>query len=161
MMWPSAAHGFGCRFLHCFADTVSQEPSGTVRAEPKGTHKLMGADALLAGGHEVKAENPLVQGNVATLHDGSDRHGEGLTAFVALIQARTVALAFHLGDAGWVQVAAMRAIRTIRPADRNHAAKRSITVGKVNNRLLESLWKGFVLHSGDHCTSLLHMSQVY
>ena len=42
------------------------------------------------------ASKPLVQRNFAALHDGADRHGELLTAFIALVQAGTMRLAFKL-----------------------------------------------------------------
>ena len=43
--------------------------------------KLMGADALLAGGHQVEAHQPLVQGDMAALHDRAGGDGEVLAAF--------------------------------------------------------------------------------
>jgi hypothetical protein len=51
------------------------------------------------------------------LHNAADRDGEMLTAFVALIEARTMALALKALDPVRVGVAAMGAVRAIRPAN--------------------------------------------
>jgi hypothetical protein len=50
---------------------------------------------------------------MAAFEDGSDLHGEGLPASVALVGANPSALPVHLGNAG--RTATVWTIRTIRP----------------------------------------------
>jgi hypothetical protein len=52
--------------------------------------KLMGANALLAGGHQEECLKPDVQLDMVGLHDALGRHAEVLTAFLgtAAIDAR-------------------------------------------------------------------------
>lgn len=54
-----------------------------------------------------------MQRDVTGLENGSNLHGELLTALVALVGADPGALAFHLGNS--LHAAAMRADRTLRP----------------------------------------------
>lgn len=65
------------------ANLVEEKPSGLLRGMDV-TCKLEGGDTLLVGGNEVHCHEPLAQGEVAVLKDGSDLHGEGITAMAAL-----------------------------------------------------------------------------
>lgn len=66
---------------------MSHEPSALV-GDPEHSVKLMGAHALLAGAEQVNREEPLVQRNMAIRENRSDRHGELLSARLALVDAR-------------------------------------------------------------------------
>src|SRR5690606_9312307 len=79
--------------------------------------KMVGAHTLLGSGHEVSSQHPLVEWDLGALEHGADRNREGLTAFIALIDAGACGLPFQLSDAGLVGVLAMRADRTIGPVD--------------------------------------------
>src|SRR6185312_10830936 len=61
--------------------------------------QLMGRDAFLAGRHEVKAQNPLRQRDMASLHDSAVGDGELALTVIALIQAGAMRLTLHTGDA--------------------------------------------------------------
>ena len=65
---------------HRFANAMGEEPSGFVR-NAQGPVELMGADALLAGGHQVERLKPDVQLDMAAFHDALGRHAEVLAAF--------------------------------------------------------------------------------
>ena len=75
---------------------MRHEPRGLV-GDPKLAMQLMGADPLFARCHQVKAQDPLVEGNVALFHDRADRHGERLATGVAHVHAGAVGLAFDEG----------------------------------------------------------------
>ena len=88
--------------------------------------KLMAADALLAGHHQVNGLQPLVQRNVAFFKDRANAHSELLAALCALFEAVALdAFRVLLGCFGanasqridLAAVAAVRADRTIGPDD--------------------------------------------
>ena len=98
MVLPSPPSGpERVRWLHDLADAVGQEPSG-FHAAIEGPLNLAGANALLAGADKLDGLKPQVQREVAVLEDRADPHGEGLTAGVALAQARTAGLAGQAAD---------------------------------------------------------------
>ena len=74
--------------------------------------KLVGADALLAGRHQIHRLQPQTQRDVGHLEHRAHRHGEGLAALVALLDANAGALA---DLANPINAAALRANRAIRP----------------------------------------------
>jgi len=81
--------------------------------------KLMSANTLLAGTKKMERHQPLVQRDVAVLEDRSNGDTELLSAGPAVEQARpSVALCALLAgqSRGFVQDAAVRADRTVRPA---------------------------------------------
>ena len=90
---------------------MAHEPRRLV-VEAESAVELMGGDALLARRHQVQAHQPLVEWDMAALHDGPGGDREVLPAFLfsAAIPARL------LGLVGVVDRAAMRADRTFRPA---------------------------------------------
>src|SRR5207253_2578563 len=53
--FAAAAHWFRARLFHRLTDAVSHEPGRAVAAKAKGPHKLVGTDAFLVRGHEMKA----------------------------------------------------------------------------------------------------------
>lgn len=79
---------------HGLADAVCQEPSRAIGAHAEVTHELMGGNALLTRRHQVNGEQPLMQRNVRTLHNGSGAAGELAPAIVAEKHAGLLAL-FH------------------------------------------------------------------
>lgn len=90
---------------------MRHEPRGLV-ADLKGAVELVRGDALLARRHEVEAGQPLVQRDVAALHDGPDRHRE-------ILAARGFGAAVDAGLLGRVRAAdhaAARANPAVRPA---------------------------------------------
>ena len=101
--------------IDAFTDTVRHEPS-CLQGDAQGPMKLIAANALLAGAKQVHRLQPKPHRNVAILKYGSDLHGKGLAALVALIDARPGAFALQLADA--IDTAAMRANRAIGPTHR-------------------------------------------
>jgi hypothetical protein len=97
---------------HRFADTVAHEP-GRLVIELQGAVELVGAHALLAGVQEVEGHQPLVQRDMAALHDraGGDREILAALLFGAPIPARL------LERVGAANRAAMAANRPFRPAE--------------------------------------------
>ena len=73
--------------------------------------QLVGGNALLAGRHQVEGLQPLVQGDMAALHDRFHGDGEILPAFLfgATVHAST------LCRVGMIDDAAVRTNRTIGP----------------------------------------------
>lgn len=53
--------------------------------------KLMGAHAILAHAEQVVSQQPLLQGNAASLEYSADRDSEWLAASAALVEAWTSA----------------------------------------------------------------------
>src|SRR5260370_14303563 len=99
-------------FAHCFAKPMRHEPSGLV-GDLQGAVKLMGADALFSGRHQVRSLKPDMQPNVAALKDGAHGHGKFALARAAAAHAHTSA--FHVRNA--IKAATTRAMRTLRPHD--------------------------------------------
>ena len=91
---------------------MAHEPCGLV-ADVHHPVELMGADAFLAAGHQVEGLQPLVQGDLAALHDGAHRDREILPALLrsTTIHARLFGLV-SLSDR-----AAMRANRLPTPTE--------------------------------------------
>jgi len=77
---------------------------------------LKGGNAFLRSHHQMRSGKPLVQRYLAALVQRADRDGEGLAAGVALVKARTVGFALHLGRFG--HNATMRADWAFRPKPR-------------------------------------------
>jgi hypothetical protein len=110
----SAAHGASCAGVHGEADAVAKVPSG-FHAATEHPLKLAGRHAFLAGAQQMDGLQPQPQRQMAILENGADPHGERLPAGVAFAQARPGGLASEAADALLINVAAMRANRTIRP----------------------------------------------
>ena len=72
----------------------------------------MGGHALLAAAHQAEAEQPFMQGNVASLENRADSDGEILAAFLRGASVHAFALGLVAAD-----VAAMWAIGAIGPAE--------------------------------------------
>ena len=64
----------------------------------------------------MHCHDPLVERNLAALHDRPDRHGKLFPTFGALVEARTMGLSLEAGYFRGIDVAAMGANRPIRPA---------------------------------------------
>ena len=94
-----------------FTQAHGHEPCGLV-AHAQHALDLLGGDAFLAGGKEVRSKNPLAERDLGALKNGSDRDAELLAAIVALKQAFAVGLTFKPCR---VDRAAMRANRTAGP----------------------------------------------
>src|SRR5882724_5910303 len=63
----------------------------------------------------MKAQCPLGERDVASLHHGPDRDGKLFVAFIALIDTGAVRLAFQLRNLFGINVSAMRTPRAMRP----------------------------------------------
>ncbi len=100
---------------HRFANAMRHEPRRAVRAEAKIAEKLMRAHALLAGAKQMRGEQPLVHGDMRALEDRSHSGRELLATLMATVKA--MARGFGNNRVGGVHNSAMRANRTIRPAD--------------------------------------------
>ena len=71
------------RAVHRFADAMTEKPCGAI-GDAQHTFHLLRAHALLGSGHKVKRQQPLVQRNVAALHDRAGADGELFAAIIAL-----------------------------------------------------------------------------
>ena len=69
--------------IHSFTDTVAKEPCGLIGYAQHALH-LLGAHALLGRGHDMRCQQPLVQGNVASFHYRASADSELFAAIVAL-----------------------------------------------------------------------------
>lgn len=98
--------------LHGFTDAMTQEPRG-FHAAIKHPLNLAGADAFLAGAHQMDDLQPQMQRQVAGLKNGPHTHGERLLAAVTLAKAWTGGLAVQAADA--ITGAAKRANGTVGP----------------------------------------------
>lgn len=111
-----AAHGRQIAGTHGFADAMSQEPRGLV-GDAQHAVQLMGADALLAGAHEIDRLERLVERDMGALEDGADLDRELLAAIGALAKAKAgLAKVIVLAGHG----ATMGALHAVRP---HHAFK--------------------------------------
>lgn len=77
---------------------MAHEPGG-FEGHAQGPVKLVGADALLAGGNQEDSLQPEMQLDVAGLEDGSNLDGKGLPAGIAFVGAYAGALALQLAAA--------------------------------------------------------------
>src|SRR5207248_3217512 len=101
------------RLLHRVTDAVAHEP-GRLVGDLERTVKLVGAHALLGRADQVEGPEPLVQRDVTRLEDRPHSHGELLAALGTLPEPpRLVRQLVVL-----LVIAAMRADRAVRPADR-------------------------------------------
>jgi len=124
----SAKSAFGQCLAHSLADTVSHEPSGTIRAEAKHPPQLVSRNPLLAGAKQVRCEQPLVQRDMRALIDGTDRRGKRLLAVPAFVDARPGAFALQFGRVA--DHATMRAFGAVRPAQRLEMSPRGFLVSE-------------------------------
>jgi len=108
-----AVEGRGERVACRRTEPVKQEPCRLV-GNPHHAAQLQRRHALLARRHKMRREHPLVQLDVAVIHDRADRHGERLAAVLALVDARTGAFALQLGNP-ILHDAAARTDRALRP----------------------------------------------
>ena len=100
-----AAHRRKAASAHGFANAVAHKPSRLV-ANAERSVELVGADTFLAGVHQVECHDPLVQRDMAALHDRADGDGEVLAAFTFSAQAGP---ACFLDRVGVIDYAAIRA----------------------------------------------------
>ena len=84
-------------WVHGEPDAMPKVPSG-FHAAAQGPLKLAGADAFLAGTHEMDRLKPQAKREVAILENGVDPDGEWLAARVALAEARTGGFAVQSAD---------------------------------------------------------------
>lgn len=74
------------------ADTMGHEPCGAV-ANAQRTRQFQRRYAILARVQQMNGEQSLGYGNVAMLHDGADKDGEGLSALTTFPETAVAALA--------------------------------------------------------------------
>ena len=103
------------RRVHCFAQAVGHEP-GRFVLDPKRALQLVAAAPLLTRTDQVDRLHPLVQRDLAALKDCTNGYRELFAAILALVYARAVRLAVQY-IVILAHAAAVRANRTIRPAD--------------------------------------------
>jgi len=101
--------------LHGLTDAMPEEPCG-FHAASEHPLNLAGADAFLAGAHQVDDLQPQVQRQMAGLENGPHAHSEGLLAAVALAEAGSSG--FPVQTADTITAAAMRADRAVGPETR-------------------------------------------
>ena len=122
-----AAHRDGVEFAHPLTNAVSHKPSCFVR-ESKHSVELMRRDALLARAHQVRRKEPFSHQDVGTLVDRPDRSREFPAAVLAVVPSWSHRLAAQRLDG--VCLAAVRAVRSIRPTDGLKVLSRRVRVGE-------------------------------
>src|SRR5258705_1163425 len=125
--------------LHRLANSVKQKPRALL-GNANAPVNLIRANAVLRVDDQPHCSQPLVQANRTILHDGSQLDAEMLLTGQANPNAASPNKRVAVRLAAW-------ASDTLRPANSNHATKRGIKVGKVNNGLLESFRRGFGFHN--------------
>ena len=95
---------------HRLAYAVSHEPCRLVR-DPEHPVELVGADAFLGRGHQMRRQKPFVQGDMRPLENSARADRELAPASVAK-EHSSLRLSAHLGH---VLIATERANRAIRP----------------------------------------------
>src|SRR5205823_2448219 len=80
--------------LHRLADAMRHKPCG-LESDAESAMQLVRADALFARRDQEDSLEPKPHRNVRCLEDGSDLHGEGLAALVALVDADAGGLALE------------------------------------------------------------------
>jgi hypothetical protein len=98
--------------LHGLADAMAQEPR-SLHAAIEHPLNLPGADAFLAGAHQVDDLQPQMQRQMAGFENGAHADSERLLAAIALAKARTGGLAIQAAHT--ITAAAMRAYRALWP----------------------------------------------
>lgn len=131
---------------HGLADAMRHEPSGFV-GHAKCAGQLVAADALLRRAQKIGRKQPLMKFDMARLKHGADFHREVLAA---LLGCATV-LAGALRRIRLIHRAAMRAYRTVRPADRLKVLAGGCFVGELrrvelaHDNLPQSIGKAYIL----------------
>jgi hypothetical protein len=122
--------------LHRLADSMKQEPRAFL-SDANAPVNLTRANAVLGVNDQPNSSQPLVEADRAILHDGSQLDAKMLFASLANPNAASlnkrvrVAITAGASDA-------------IRPADRNHAAKRGVWIGEVTDCLNKCFWECLV-----------------
>jgi hypothetical protein len=109
-----AAHRRGVDIAHRLTDAVRHEPSRLVR---NGQHavQLVARNAFLAGAHEERCVQPLMQRHMRALKDGAHCYRELLAAGIAHVKAVAVRALLAANQRCLVNRAAMGADRAGRP----------------------------------------------
>ena len=69
---------------HSLTDTMAEIPSCLV-SHSQGPLELERADSLLGLAHQIDGDEPLTEGKVGIVHDGTSRHGELVAAVIAVV----------------------------------------------------------------------------
>lgn len=104
-----------CVRAHSLADAMAHEPRRFV-GDVQRAMQLVRRDAFLTGAHKPKRKRPLAKRHVAPLHDRAYRDRKGFVTGITVQQPGAVRLPIEAIDA--FCLAAMWAVRAIRPADR-------------------------------------------
>lgn len=99
---------------HGVTNAMSKMPCALILLESKVALQLEGADAFLAGAHEMKGHEPFTQADVRAVEDRSNGHSERFAALGALVESGAGAFALH--GKGTLRTA-MWASAPSRPAD--------------------------------------------
>lgn len=127
------------QLAHAFTYAMNHKPRRFVR---KANHavKLMGTHALLAGAHQVRRQQPLGHRNVRALVNRTNGRSELAATVFAVIPARTHRLAAQRLHR--VGLAAVRAVRTLWPADRFKVRASRVHVGENRVRQINGRGHG-------------------
>ena len=117
----------GINRAHGFANAVRHEPRGLVSHSERAV-QLVRRHAFFAAADKAKRERPFVQRDMARLHDGAGRYRERAVARIAMNEAGAMRLAVEAVDL--LNLAAVRAKGSVRPADRLEMLPRFGFVGK-------------------------------
>jgi hypothetical protein len=127
--------------LHGFADAVKQKPRALL-SDTDAPVNLIRTNAVLRIHDQPDSRQPLIKADRTIFHDSSQLDAEMLLAALANPDAAS------LNKRVFGRLTARASDNAIRPADRNHAAKRGVWIAKVLDGLNKGFWKGFVFHSG-------------
>jgi hypothetical protein len=124
----SAAKLAGRGDVHGFADAVGHVPRGLV-GDAEHAFELLGADALLAGTHQVRRVDPFMQGDLGALENGTYRDRVLLAAVAAKQQSVAVRFAGQARLA--IDTSAVRANRAVGPAKALQVSARRVVIDEM------------------------------
>lgn len=110
---------------------MAEKERGLVGAEFKLALELERRNLRLAGAHHVEGDQPFVQRDFRVLHNGAYRHGEGVMAVAALVEAGPRAgLLVGGADVDFLRETAVRADRAVGPAGALEVVRAASSVEK-------------------------------
>jgi len=117
------------------ANLVADTPSSAIRTKAHHAMNLQGANAFLAGQHQMDDAEPFAEALVGVLKNGVDQHAKAVTGAGGAVVALPVkGLGLEFSNSG---IAAARAAHTIGPAGLNQISLARFIVGEHRLKLAD------------------------